>query len=230
MSVHEISVILPVKNGERFLGEAIESILEQSLPPAELIVVDGNSTDRSPEIAGSYDGVTLIAQEGDGLSQAWNQGVRASSGELIGFLDGDDYWLPGNLEAQARLLEEKPELAGSLGRAKFVLVPGEPPPPGFRMNLLEGDHIGPMPGNALVRRDVFESIGYFDEDYRLAADVDWFARIKDAGLELGAIPDVVLIKRFHASNLSHSVPDTYHRELVRALRESAARQRSAEES
>ncbi len=224
-----ISAILPVKDGERYLAEAIESILGQSRPPEELIVIDGNSTDRSPEIAGSYPEVTLIRQTGDGLAQAWNQAVRASSGDLIAFLDGDDYWLPGNLETQSRLLEERPELAGSLGRVKFELMPGEPPPPGFRMNLLEGDHIGPMPGNALVRREVFESVGYFDESYRLSMDVDWFARIKDAGLELGIIDEVVLIKRFHSSNLSHTAPERYHHELLRAMRESAARQRSSEE-
>jgi glycosyltransferase involved in cell wall biosynthesis len=226
----EISVVLPVKNGEEFLAQAIESILEQSHPPTELIVVDGRSTDRSAEIALSYEGVTLIEQSGDGLSQAWNQAVEASSGGLIGFLDSDDYWLPGKLEAQVALLEEKTELAGVIGAARFVLAPGMPPPPGFRRELLDGEHVAPMPGTLLIRREVFDRIGYFDEEYRVAMDVDWFARVKDARLELGTITDVVLVKRFHPTNLSHSEPEIYRREMVRAMRDSAARQRPAQGS
>ena len=223
-----ISVILPVKNGEPFLAEAIESILEQSHPPAELIVIDGRSTDGSAEIARSYDAVTVIAQEGDGLPQAWNQAVETSVGDLIAFLDSDDHWLPGKLEAQVRFLGERPELAGVVGQARFVLAPGMPPPPGFRRHLLEGDHVALMPGTLLVRREVFDRVGNFDEGYRVAMDVDWFARVKDAGFELGRLPEVVLVKRFHPSNLSHSEPDAYKREMVRAMRDSAARQRSAE--
>ena len=64
-----------------------------------------------------------------GSRNAWNQAVEASSGELIGFLDSDDYWLPGNQEAQLRMLEERPELAGAIGLAKFVVEPGMEPPP-----------------------------------------------------------------------------------------------------
>jgi glycosyltransferase involved in cell wall biosynthesis len=221
-----ISVILPVRNGQPFLARAIESILEQTRPPAELIVVDGGSTDGSAELAGSYDAVTVIAQTGDGLSQAWNQGVEASSGELIAFLDSDDYWLPGKLEAQAGLLEREPGLDGALGRARFVLAEGMEAPPGFRMHLLEGDHVARMPGTLLIRREVFDRIGMFDTSYRVAMDVDWFARLKDAGVELEVLGEVVLVKRFHPGNLSHSDAEAYGREMVRAMRDSAARQGS----
>jgi glycosyltransferase involved in cell wall biosynthesis len=228
MSHRTVSVILPVKNGEQFLAEAIESILEQSHPPAELIVVDGHSTDRSAEIAGSYQDVTLIQQSGDGLSQAWNQAVEASSGDLIAFLDSDDQWLQGKLEAQVRLLDERPDLAGVVARAQFVLAPGMQPPPGFRRHLLEGDHLAPMPGTLLVRREVFDQVGDFDEAYRVAMDVDWFARVKDAGFVLGTLPRVVLVKRFHPHNLSHSEPGLYEQEMVKAMRDSAMRQRAAQ--
>ena len=225
-----ISVILPVKDVERFLPEAIESILEQTPPPDELIVIDGASTDRSAEIAASYQGVTVIQQTGDGLAQAWNQGVEASSGDLIAFLDGDDYWLPGKHEAQVRLLEERPDLAWVIGKARFELLPGADPPPGFKRDLLDRDHTAPMPGTVLLRREIFDRIGYFDEGYQLAMDVDWFARVKDAGYELATVDRTVLVKRFHPFNLSHSRPEVYEREMVRALRDSARRQQAAERS
>jgi glycosyltransferase involved in cell wall biosynthesis len=229
MSDPSVSVILPVKNGEPFLGQAIASILDQRPPPAELIIVEGGSTDASPEIARSHPGVRLIEQEGDGLAGAWNQAVRASNGELISFLDSDDYWLPRKLDAQLRMLADHDHLAGVIGRAQFIVESGSEPPPGFRRELLEGDHVAPMPGTLLVRRSVFDQIGFFDETYRVAIDVDWFARVKDAGLELGVVEQRVLVKRFHPLNLSHSQPATYEREMLRAMRDSTLRQRSAKQ-
>jgi glycosyltransferase involved in cell wall biosynthesis len=223
-----ISAILPVKDGERYLAEAIQSILDQSRPPEELIIVDGDSTDRSAEIARSYDGVTLISQTGEGLAQAWNQAIDASSGDLIGFLDSDDLWMAGKQEVQAKALEDQPDLAGVIGRVRNELAPGMDPPPGFRPEMLDRDYMAPMPGTALIRRELFDQVGYFDEDYRLAMDVDWFARVKDAGYVVGNVDHTVLLKRYHPFNLSHSRPRVYERELVKALRDSARRQESAE--
>jgi glycosyltransferase involved in cell wall biosynthesis len=223
-----ISVIVPVKDGEAWLSEAIESVLEQGYPRLELIVVDGHSTDRSAEIARSYPDVTWVEQEGDGLAGAWNQGVRMSRGQLIAFLDSDDRWTSAKLDAQLELLEQRPELAGAIGMARFFLAPDGAPPPGMRPELLEGEHVARMPGALLVRREVFERIGEFDPGYVVAIDVDWFARVKDAGLEIESVPGVVLEKRFHSANLSHSDPDLYHREMVRAMRGSATRQRAGE--
>jgi GT2 family glycosyltransferase len=83
-----------------------------------------------------------------------------------------------------------------------------------------------MPGALLARREVFERIGDFDTNYQLAPDVDWFARAKDAGLHFEPLPMLVINKAVHADNLSHSDFDLYSREIVRALRDSAARQGS----
>ena len=225
-----ISVVLPVKDGESWLAEAIDSVLAQGYPGLELIVVDGQSTDRSAEIARSYPEVTYIAQDEAGLAQGWNQGVDACNGDLIGFLDCDDRWTPGKLSAQTEVLREGPELAGAIGMVSFFLTPGQSPPSGMRPRLLEGEHVAQIPGALLVRREVFERIGKFDTSYEIAIDVDWFARVKDAGLEFGVVPRVVLEKRFHSANLSHARPDRYHHEMIRAMRESAARQRAGEAS
>lgn len=223
-----VSVVIAVKDGEAHMRAAIESVLSQSPPPAELIVVDGHSTDRSLEIARSYDAVTSVVQPGTGLAEAWNVGIEASSGELIAFLDSDDVWLPGKIEAQVAEIRARPELAGVTGRARFVLSEGVTErPSGFRPEWLEGDHPAPMPGTLMVRREVFDSVGLFDPAYVVALDVDWFARVKDAGLTLGAIPRTVLEKRFDGANLSLRLPDVYHREMVQAMRASATRQRAA---
>jgi glycosyltransferase involved in cell wall biosynthesis len=222
-----VSVIVPVKNRETYLAEAIDSVLAQSYPDLELLVVDGQSTDRSAEIAQSYPEVTYLEQNGTGIAGAWNQAIEASAGELIAFLDCDDRWTPGKLDAQTELLGARPELSAAIGMVRFFITPGGKPPPGLRPHLLEGEHIAYIPGALIVRREVFERIGSFDPGYELVLDVDWFARFKDAGLELAPVPQVVLEKRVHEGNLSHSQPDLYQREMLRAMRDSAARQREA---
>jgi len=226
MSEPLVSVIIAVKDGEAHLAEALRSVVEQAYPRLEPIVIDGNSADRSLEIARSFDGVRCIQQSGSGLAGAWNQAIEASTGELIAFLDSDDRWLPGKLEAQVELLAKRPEVAGAIALARFSLFPGSAAPPGFRPENLTGEHPAPMPGTLLVRREVFDQVGLFDPDYVVAMDVDWFARVKDAGLELATLPRLVLEKRFHETNLSHTDPERYRLEMLRAFRDSAARQRT----
>jgi glycosyltransferase involved in cell wall biosynthesis len=226
MSDPLVSVVMAVKNGEAYLEEALRSVVDQSYPRLEPIVVDGDSADNSAEIARSFEEVRCIQQSGTGLSDAWNQGIEASTGELIAFLDSDDRWLPGKIAAQVELLAKRPEVAGTIALARFSLFPGSPGPPGLRPEMLTGEHPAPMPGTLLVRREVFDQVGLFDTGYLVAMDVDWFARVKDAGLELATLPRLVLEKRFHETNLSHSQPERYAQEMVRAFRDSAARQRA----
>ena len=201
-----ISTIIPVKDGEAWVAEAIESVLAQGYPRLELIVVDGHSSDRSAEVASSFEQVRLLAQDGGGLSAAWNQGIAESSGELIAFLDSDDRWLPGKLEGQVELLEQNPEAGGAIGLARFFLSPGAEPPSGMRAELLEGEHPAPMPGTLLVRREVFDQVGVFDTELTIAGDVDWLARVKDAGIELLLLDRAIIEKRYHERNLSTSEP------------------------
>src|SRR6476469_10004419 len=94
-----VSVVIPAYNAERFLGEAIESVLAQGYAHFELIVVDDGSSDRTAEVARSFgDRVRTIEQENSGVSAARNAGTRAAGGELLAFLDADDRWSPGWLE------------------------------------------------------------------------------------------------------------------------------------
>ncbi|NNF13911.1 MAG: glycosyltransferase [Gemmatimonadetes bacterium] len=100
------SVVIPVYNKERYLVETIDSVLAQTLPPEEIVVIDDGSTDRSAEIAASYGSqVHLIRQSNSGESVARNEGIEASTGEWIALLDGDDVWEPEKLERQFQALE-----------------------------------------------------------------------------------------------------------------------------
>src|SRR5215213_3125487 len=100
-----VSVVIPCYNQAHFLGEAIESVLAQSYPNFEIVVVDDGSTDDTSEVAGSYPKVRLVRQENQGLSGARNAGLARSEGEYVVFLDADDRLRPEALEAHLEHFE-----------------------------------------------------------------------------------------------------------------------------
>ena len=106
-----VSVILPVYNGERYLGEAIESILTQDYRPIEVIVVNDGSTDNTETIAKQYDNdIIYVLQENSGPAAARNKGLRMASGGIIGFLDYDDLWSDNKLSLQLARLADDPSV------------------------------------------------------------------------------------------------------------------------
>jgi glycosyltransferase involved in cell wall biosynthesis len=226
-SASDVSVVLPVLNGERFLADALESVASQSAAPGEILVVDGGSTDRSREISRGFDGVRILTQPGRGLSNAWNHGIRCASGNLIAFIESDDRWPADKLAEQVGFLEHHPECDYVIGRVRFFIEPGHGVPRGFKSELLQGDQPGRIPGTLMVRRHVFESVGFFDESLAIAADVDWFARCKDAGVREGRIEATLLQKRVHGSNLSNNAADNT-KELLSLLRSSIRRQQQGD--
>jgi glycosyltransferase involved in cell wall biosynthesis len=221
-----VSVIIAVKNGGRFLEAAIRSVLAQNYEPIEIIVVDGQSEDDTAEVAKSFGAVRYIYQPGDGVAQAYNIGVEASKGEFIGFLSHDDLWAIDKLSTQVGYLTAYPEVQYVAARVKFVLEPGSRVPPGFRKELLEGDHVGRIMETLVARRSLFATLGPFDEQLVTAEDVDWFARAQDYRIPTAVIPKVLLYKRIHDANLSLNTL-TNNRNLLYALKRSLDRKRSA---
>jgi glycosyltransferase involved in cell wall biosynthesis len=222
MNMPLVSVIIPVKNGEKYLRSAIESVLKTNYSPLEILVVDGKSVDRTPEIIRSFKSVRHICQEGKGLADAWNLGIREAKGEMIAFVESDDYWAPEKLKLQVACLLENPGIQYTISRFKFFLEPGCSVPVGFKKELLEGDQVGRIPGTLLARRALFDVVGFFNNDLSIAADVDWFVRAKDKDVKFAIIPEVLLYKRVHESNLSSNA-ETNNRELLSLLRKSIAR-------
>src|ERR687898_2206392 len=128
-----VTVVIPCYNQAHFLGEAIESVLSQSYPNFEIIVVDDGSTDNTSEVASRYEGVRLVRQENRGLAGARNTGIKHSEGEYLVFLDADDRLLPEALAVGLGCFEAHPECALVAGHARFIDVEGllraEPRPP-----------------------------------------------------------------------------------------------------
>ena len=204
-----ISVIIPVYNGAPYLCAAIDSVLMQTYPPSELIVVDDGSTDDGAALVAALPApvatrLILVRQTNQGPAAARNHGLQLATGELVAFLDADDLWLPEKLQQQVLQLNQDPALDGVVCHMESFLEPGvdwpqqrnkayyEQRPPAYSLCAL------------LVRKERLERVGWFDPNLRTAEDSDWFFRARDANLTIAVTPSVLLRRRFHATNLSHS--------------------------
>lgn len=219
-----ISVIVTVYNGATYLPSALKSIVKQTTPPNEILVVDGPSTDATPEIAKTNAGVLYIRLPRRGLAEARNVGIKEARGNLIAFLDSDDWWNADKLKIQVTDLFDRPDSYGNLTWVKLFLENGVVLRPGFKSAAFESGQPGFTPGALVVRRKMFDRIGYFDPSYKIGCDHDWFARVRDAGISLNVIPRVLLHKRIHAGNLSANV-GSYRKEMMDILANTIKRKR-----
>jgi len=218
-----VGVVMPVRNGARTLAAAIASVLGQSPPPNDVVVVDGGSDDGSGAIALSFAGVRLIAQEGRGLGAARNQGIAAVAGDLVAFCDADDRWTDGSLALRAARLAAEPACGAVIGHLRRTVTEGETPTPQQASRLGQVEP-GYTPGALLVRREVLRSAGPFDEALTLGSDSDWFVRFVQSGVRLDVLPDTVLLKGVRDTSLSTDI-GTYRRELLQIARRFVDRRR-----
>ncbi len=116
----DVSVIIPLFNGEEYVGETVDSVLAQTLSPSEIVVVDDGSTDASPIIVEEYPGVQLLTNSGKGANAARNHGFRHTSADAVAFLDQDDLWHPQHLQHLSEVLSDRPDSpAAFAGKATF---------------------------------------------------------------------------------------------------------------
>ena len=215
-----VSAIMPVYNGEEFLEAALHSVFAQDYNPFELVVCDDGSTDRTAEILVSFPEVKVVRRERGGAAAARNAAVAASRGELLAFFDADDLWPPNRLSLQAQHLADHPEVGCVLGRQEWMN-----PPPWLTRDAVYGDLDGIPLLSAMIRRSIFDELGGFDPSFRVAEDTDLLIRMRERGIELAILPEIILYRRFHGGNLTadHSSPSS----LLRSLRQKLERERGS---
>jgi glycosyltransferase involved in cell wall biosynthesis len=226
MTTAPISVVIPAHNAEAFINQAIQSVQAQTLKVAEIIVIDNDCSDRTPEIARDL-GVRVVKEEKRGLSIARNAGIRASTEEWIAFLDADDWWATDKIELQWRALQEFPDVAliscdnyfvkdGSIVEIDEDVLQG-------RWNnmsekLIVGKHcsfIPRIPGDilkrfcpksptAVLRRDVFPTVGLFNENLLYNDELECFMRVM-ARYPLAVVELPLVYCRMHDRNRSRNV-------------------------
>jgi len=204
-----VRVVIPTFNNARFVAEAIQSVLDQSVADLEIVVVDDGSTDATREVVGGIADrrVAYRRQENQGPSAARNNALRDATNELVAFLDADDLWLPDKLARQLALVDASPTVG--LVHGAYIVVdeqrrelrrrlgPGLSGRVADRLaveNLVSGSAT-----TALVRRAVLDEVGLFDESLRGGEDWDLWFRIARVA-ELAYVPEPIAKVRLHSTN------------------------------
>ena len=198
---------MAVRDGAAFLGEAVESVLGQTLRDLELIVVDDGSTDPTPELLASYaagdERVHVLREPGGGVCRARNRGCAEARGRYLAILDADDAALPARLERQVAFLNARPDVAVVGGAGIFIDDQGVefgtadyPSEPGEVARLLAAGRTPLMNSAATMRAEAFHGTSGYRPAMVLAQDYDLWLRIGAAG-QITNLPEPVVRYRIH---------------------------------
>jgi glycosyltransferase involved in cell wall biosynthesis len=206
-----ISCIVPVYNGERYLGETLDSILAQTHQPLEIVVVDDGSIDRTATIAAGFGPrVQYCWQENAGEAAARNRGLRTAHMEFIAFLDADDLWHPDKLAKQIAAFEEKPEIDLCFTFFQNFWIPElAAEEQRYRGSPLAQPQSAWSTSTVLARRSAFVRFGNFIDDGSLTTGSEsmiWFLRAQEQGAVIKVLPEILTYRRMHTANCSRVNP------------------------
>lgn len=209
----DISVVIPVYNRAAYIKKALDSVIRQTCPPAEIVVVDDGSTDETQSVLATYRDIYVIRHNTNrGVSAARNSGIKEAKGEWIAFLDSDDLWTQNKLETNVVFHEENPHYLIFQNQEVWIRNGRRVNPKKkhrkyagriFRQSL-------PMciisPSAVMVHREVFNDVGFFDESFPVCEDYDLWLRITPR-YEVGLDPNEGTIKYGgHDDQLSRQLP------------------------
>lgn len=215
-----VSVVIPVRDGERFVGAAIDSVLAQTMRDFEVVVVDDGSTDRTAEILAAYgDRIRVHRQKNAGVAAARNAGAAIARGAYIAFLDADDVWLPHKLERQMPLFDDE-EVTLVYAAVRIVDEELRPlrevapcaPDDALSATLCVGPAPVPLTMTGIVRRSAFEAVGGFDERLSTSADADFVCRVA-LHYRLASVPEALALYRQHGMQMHLNV-DAMERDMA----------------
>ena len=233
MSQDLISVIMPAYNAEKYIAASIESVLAQTYPDWELIVVDDGSTDGTATVVQEFvkrdPRIKYVFQENGRLGKARNTGIRNATGSLIAFLDSDDLWMPAKLEAQTRAMaannadvvysktyvfsdkninDETETLPSSVGKFSG---------PDFFDSLVRRPQLPVL--TVLLKRSALDTAGLFEEGkaYHGCEDYDLWLRLAKAGFVFYGMPDVLARYRRHGTAMT-AVPSNMFKPMLLVVR------------
>jgi len=230
MSAKKISVVVPVYNAEKYIAQALDSLISQTLPPDEIIVVNDGSTDGSAEVVASFASrVKLVSQENSGTANARNRGLQESTGDLLAFLDADDFWDPRKLASQKAVLDSNPAMESVFCLARQFYSPDLAPEKQSLIRKEDRDLAAYTTPAMLIRRGSFFRIGLFRAGLQGAVDMEWMIRAREGNLRTSIIRECLYFRRIHADNSGirnkHLLP-----QRTRLLKEFLDRKKGANQS
>ena len=224
----ELTAIIPAYRAGRYLKETVDSLRNQegfNADESEIIVIDDGSDDNTAEVAEKL-GVILLHTDHKGAAAARNAGIKEAEGNYILLLDADDLLAPGALKALRDPFVENPELCGCFSKAQEFLSPELNEEQKKGLIVKSEPYGGTLPGCSLLKREVFEKTGLFDEGLHGGETVDWMIRFRKLGMPVTEIEAVTLLRRIHASNTGRLHRGKEMANYAKILRRSMAERRA----
>jgi glycosyltransferase involved in cell wall biosynthesis len=220
------SVAIAAYNAEAYVAEAIDSVLSQSRPPEEVIVIDDGSNDRTRAILEGFGSrIVCLSQPNRGQAAALNRVVATATGDLLGFCDADDLWTPRKLELQIALIEKFEEIDAVFGQVRQFVSPDVPEQQQDMLRpAIEVLH-GELKLCMIIRRPIFDRLGPFEETLPATFFIEWLGRAKQRGLRSAALGEIVALRRLHLSNGGRTNTKLQDMETLLALRQVIAGRR-----
>jgi glycosyltransferase involved in cell wall biosynthesis len=225
MNNNFVSIIIPVFNAEKYVAEAIRSVLSQTYKNIELICINDKSTDNSLSILESFGNKIILVDNEDncGTAESRNKGIRLARGEFLAFIDNDDVWESNKLDVQMHQFRNNPDLDVSFSYMQCFISPEI----SEQVKMLRYCPPDPMPGyipsTILVKRTSFEKVGYFESKWKNGESVAWMFKAIEAGLNFGVVDEVLVKRRIHETNKSVLASSTSQSEYFKIIRESLER-------
>jgi len=222
-----VSVIITVYNCEKYLAEAIESVLAQAYQPIEIIVIDDGSTDGSDQVVKRLlPSVHYFYQSNAGLGAARNRGVGFAKGDYFAFLDSDDTWVENKLIRQMAVFRSNPDADLVFGQVQQFISPELDEHEKSKLRCPAENMPGYVAGTMVIKRESFVRAGPFETHWHIGEFLDWYMRAQETGLISVMVPEVVLKRRLHTDNISIRNRDS-RTDYVRILKASLDRRRAS---
>lgn len=217
-----VGVVIAAYEAAAWLGQALDSVLAQTVPPVDVVVVDDGSTDATAAVAGGYGPpVRCVRQANAGIGAARNRGIEAVAGDAVLMLDADDLLTPWSIAARVAVLQSRPEIELVFGHERRFqrMLDGAP----VALGPLLASHV---PGSMLIGRDAVQRVGAFPTAVHVAEGLDWLLHAREQRIGEATVEEQVLWRRVHGANNS-----VRHRaqmgEFAHALKASLDRRRAA---
>ena len=196
----KVSVIVPAYQASHFVADAVASVLTEGVD--EVIVVDDGSTDGTADRVRAQAGVRVVSTPHLGIGAARNRGIAEASGDVLTFVDADDLWVTGRLQAQLEALEQHPGsvILGELEEFVCPMVRRDRPEVAARLMPKPGRLMGWVTGAMVLTRATFDRVGPFPVDLEVGETIAWFATMKALGVPAIELPRLVLLRRLHGDN------------------------------